>query len=518
MEVQFKYESKWDKKSHREKINIWCSELVFKLYQNKYFKKLKLNTNELIKGTVEYDRNLGGKFLENDLPKKHSIVPCSFSFFDIILLEDSEKFKQRFISLITTFKKSFPLRDQKEVSKVFNEFESSYKGTSWGFLYTNDLTNNTEFDLIDFITFNYVKGPQSTFILEYNIQPSSKFLDHYHKLCAEDSNEYQVIHFNSIKKIIKVKRLTNRISTHTLRSSYLVNRLIQDLNYQVKEGFGSKLELGLFQKSRNYLFPCISVLEAQNEEFQKLNQVIHNALGLDDWNDFITDDNNLIYNFPSIQLSKRPFEKLTIIFLKEKNQDKKNKNQNDTFKTTSYLSDNYIKAISPLWSSLNYSGLNQIFITNQRKKTFQLFSKNKDSLFLKASIRLKYQISQNWLTITRTTKDFNNPIFKRQLNFYGLPNASNNRFHNKDDFKEVLWNYTQSTGQDIVSEYDNIKSLFRQISEDNVTRSNMKIQRILFWITIAGIVIAVYSTNTRYFNSLIDYLLKTYLNFEIPRL
>ena len=234
-----------------------------------------------------------------------------------------------------------------------------------------------------------------------------------------------------------------------------------------------------------------------------LSKEIHNAFGLEDWNNFITEDKNIVFNFPSVNLSQKAFEKLTIIFLKEDDQNAVKKVPKDDLKTTRYLSDNYVKSISPLWSSLNFSGINQIFLTEQRRKASVLFSKNRDSLFLKTSIRFKYQISQNWFNITRTTKDFSDPIFKSQFDFYGLPKAINERPHNTTEFKEVLWQYTLSTGKDIVSEFENIKSLFEQISEDNVTRSNMKIQRILFWITIIGIIIALYSTNTELFNGLI---------------
>jgi hypothetical protein len=507
---RFKYNSRWNSPSLKDKLNTWSSKQVFKLYENKLFQRLKLDSDYFIKGHIEYYKKGGHSTFSNSLSQDHSFTPLRFSFFDIIPLEHSKTFKQNFISLATTYKAAFMMKKAGEVSKIFDDFESHYKSVSWGHFYTNDIRKNKEIDLIDFITFNYIKGPQSTFVVEYDVTPSEKFRNLFKEFLAKDEEVRHVINFNSLKTLFKSKRLTNTLTSSFLGSNYFTRRLIQDLNYQVKSFFGSKLELGLFFKSKNYLYPCISIFEAPKNDFLASKEDFYSALGTGEWDNFITDSNDLIFNLPRIQLSKRPFENLTIIFLNEEEKPK------DTLHSTGFLSDQYIKAIAPLFCSLNYSCLCQTFLASQRSQTFKYFNRNKDSLFLKEAIKLKYQITANWLTLSLITNDYKSTIFKNQLHSTGIPKMLRKASHNNDDFKDYLWNYTQNSNNEILNEYEEIRTVFGQISEDNVTRSNMKIQRILFWITIVGVFIAIYSTNTEYFNNWGKYFLRHFFDLEVP--
>jgi hypothetical protein len=516
MKGRYKYASSWEKVSLKKHIQIWLTDLALKLYRNKLFQKLKLDWNPVIKVSVQHD-DAEIRINRNDLPKQTSFKPYSLSFFDIIPMEELDKFKLNFISLVSSFKGGFLSKYPEDLHRIFKDFESSYKGVSFGHLYTNDLKNNDEIDLIDQVSFDYVKGPQSTFIIEYKIFPSKKFLKRFNKKLIADGQRQTIIHFNSLKDIFKKKQFAGRIMHHYIDSNYHLNRLIQDLNFQVKTYFSNKLVSGFFQNSLHHLFPCIATYEVDKAEYIEHERNFQQVLEVASWDTYKTESGDLIFSFSTPRLSKKSFEKMNIIFLKEPPATTETTDVNASLKTTSYLSTNYIHAISPFWSCLNFIALNQTKIIDQRKRTFNYLKRNKDSLFLKEAIKLKYQISQNWLNVYRTVKDYRSNLFKRQLHFHEIPRATNEIFQKVNVFTEVLWNYTETAGKDIIDEYDEIKNTFGQISEDNVTRSNMKIQKILFFLTIVGIPFAIYSSNSDYFNSWIEYFLKLWFNITIPR-
>lgn len=501
--MKFNHNSKWDIGTLEKKFSHYCSKKIIKLYKSEIFQKLQLNSNELIKQTIEHEKD-NILYLKNEIPKENSLSIQIVSFFEIIPIENLKEFQSNLLKLLSIHKSGFPYKDPQEIAKSLNEIENRYKGFSWGNFGNLDLKRDPKLDLVDSISLHYTKGEESTFVIEYRIKPSAKFMKLFKELIIKDSEEGITIHLNSLKNIIKSKRLSNKISYETIHTDYFVNRLIQDLNFQIKSNVGKMLEFGLFQKSKDYLYPCIFILQVDKKEYFQYENAFNLSIGIENLDTFISGRNDQILHMPYANLTKKPFEIFSIIFLKESILDHGNlKNKQNNEENYSISANNYLKSISPIWCAINFYALNQAILIKQRKETFKYLNKNKDSLFLKEAIKLKYEILHNSLTMKRITKDYSDSIFKTLLNYFPLP-KSYRRQNSSSDFKSEILRYVASMGADIANEFQNLNSIFKEISEDNVTRSNMKIQRILIMITILGILVAVYSSNASYFNNLVN--------------
>src|SRR5690606_25584694 len=129
--------------------------------------------------------------------------------------------------------------------------------------YSNNMRNVGHLDLIESVAFYYIKGPHSTFILEYRIIPTKKFSKIFSKLLTADNKEDKVLKFNGLKEFKRSKRIVKGISSGIFRSSALLKRLVQDLNYQVKSKIGKRLAVGYYQNFSDHLYPCISFFEVE---------------------------------------------------------------------------------------------------------------------------------------------------------------------------------------------------------------------------------------------------------------
>ena len=182
------------------------------------------------------------------------------------------------------------------------------------------------------------------------------------------------------------------------------------------------------------------------------------------------------------------------------------------------MSDNYINAISSYWLLINLAALHKLNIVKLRKKTFIYIRKNKVSLFLRKIIKLKNKITLDWISFERIRKDFSTDIFNSNLNFFGIPALYNIPFMSgmkPNEFKNDLVQSSINSSIDIKDTYEDILKLYSHVSEDNTLRANMRLQRLLFWIALIGVLVAIYSTNSHLFNSWIKYLLNS-CGLKIP--
>lgn len=514
MNYDFKYKSCFDRKSFRVRINNLASNLLFLLYKNWLFRKLKLDRNEFLKSHIAFGQKRNIPRLANStIPENPNLTPYSITLVDCVENEDSVKLRNRLIKVVSKFKGGFLSEEpSKKLKKAFEKFDSAYKTTSWGNIFYNDLRDNNEIDLIDGISYSYVKGAQSHFVLNYTLYPSEKFKTLFKESLKAEITEESVIVFKSLKQMLKSKRLFSSISYNVKHPSYWTEKLFKEISYQAKTHIINEVRLGVFNK-RNDLFPRIVTFEYDPGEFKSYSDELLHILGVNRHDHYSGSD--IIFSLNNTDYSKS-FPNSMELFIPYKSDEEKRKDQ---FNTVSYLSDNYISAIAPFWLLINISSLNKQKIIDLRKKTFLYIRKNRVTIFLKKAIKLKNRLSLNWINFERIRKDFSTGIFKSQLNFHGIPDAYNNPIvqgAQGQEFKKTLTSYASDTSKDIKGSYDEILELFTHISEDNTIRANMRLQRLLFVIAILGVILAIYGANSSWFNSWIEYYLNNW-DIKIPR-
>jgi hypothetical protein len=215
-----------------------------------------------------------------------------------------------------------------------------------------------------------------------------------------------------------------------------------------------------------------------------------------------------------VNLSNKPSESLSIFIPKSTQLEDKN----DSFKSAEYLSMYYSQAIAPCWFLINLAAYLKTRYVKNRIETLIYIKKNSDSLFLKKSLQLKKKLTSDWLVLHHISNDFSEEILKHRLFSVGIPNALKHENYNKDgrfEFKKDLLGYAKYTTEELKKTFDELLEVFKQISEDNNTRSNMRLQRLLFWFAIVGIGLTIYSSNVSYFNPWIKYIIENLFELKI---
>ena len=514
MNYNFKYKSSFDRKSFRVIINNLASNLLFSLYKNWLFRKLKFDRNEFLKSHIAFGEKIKiSRIADSTIPDNPNLNAFSITLVDCVENEDSVKLRNRLIKVVSKYKGGFLSEEpSKKLKKAFEKFDSAYKTTSWGNIFYNDLKDNDEIDLIDGISYSYVKGAQSHFVLNYTLYPSEKFKALFKESLKAEITEESVIVFKSLKQMLKTKRLFSSISYNVKQPNYWTEKLFNEISFQAKTHIIKEVKLGVFNK-RNDLFPRIVTFEYDPVEFNSYGDELLNILGVNRHDRYT--DSDIIFTLNNSDYSKS-FPNSMELFIPYKSDEEKRKDQ---FNNVSYLSNNYVIAIAPFWLLINISSLNKQKIIDLRKKTFMYIRKNRVTIFLKKAIKLKNRLSLDWINFERIRKDFSTGIFKSQLNFHGIPDAYNTPIilgAKAQEFKEALTSYASHTSKDIKRSYDEILELFSHISEDNTIRANMRLQRLLFVIAILGIILAIYGANSSWFNSWIEYYLNNW-DIKIPK-
>ena len=189
MEYKFRYKLNRDKKSFINWYREALTRILLFFYRNKYFIKLHLNKNPLIRGIANVDDKRYKNHLLNKLNENASIKPYVYSYTDVVSFEEFNIFSSNLLSMINLVKESNKFSRIDKVEESILNIQSNYKSIKWGKIHHFNLKSNKKYDLIESISINYIKGSLSTFLVEYRIRTSELFNDLYKTYLLEDSTE-----------------------------------------------------------------------------------------------------------------------------------------------------------------------------------------------------------------------------------------------------------------------------------------------------------------------------------------
>ena len=469
-----------------EKINKVLSKIVFNLYRNKKFQDLGLNKNALIKFNL--DRKDKIREFKKPIPDDPAITPHCITVYDILDFSELVDRKWEFIKILSKFSSGpFRLDPEREINETFDRIKDSYKTQSTGNICHLNFKEKEKFNLIDGITVSYLTGEQSHIILIYNIYPSQKFTLLFKQLINEKVRDIKQIRFNSLRNIIKGKRWISSIQHKPVYPAQNLKKLIQELNYQFKNDIMSHFSIGLFKNDEIKFFPSIIIYEYDKEKTKTYLEEIFNRLRIINL-DLYSDDSVHLY------LPSDTSESVQIYFPKVSDSD-------DPFSTVQNLSIGYSYALASYWTLLNITELHKEVYVRLRKKTFKYLKRNKDSLFHSDAIKIKKEINLHFWKFERIIEDFSIKKYSFQLtNIPDLKTKPNNEKLEPKEFKEDLLKWTKHSTEDLKDSYNDISRTFKRISDDNLIKANMNLQKILLGIAILSVILTIYAANSTLIN------------------
>lgn len=516
-DFNFKYKPFYEKSSIKKYFLSNLERIIRWRYNNKIFKKLKLNRNPLLShiyGSEKRREDFYNIFKLN-LPDLE-ILPFSFTFTDTIEIEKINLFKSELTQLVSKHDPGL-LSGQPStaINKALEKFTTQYKGTGWGKIYFNNLRKNKKLDLIDGISYEYIKGDQSHLIINYIVYPTQKFKELFKSILNIEPTGTMRLEFNSLKRILNKKRLVATVHQKPVFSSHILFKLYNEINFQCKSFLSTEISCGIFLKEKKYLFPAMICHTYDPNLYKQYAKKIFQLLDFTRNSNYFDDISKQFYSIPYVNLNNKSSQYLQY-FIPSQTEIEKEKNP---FDSASYLSENYSVALAPSWFLINLTGYLKTKFVKNRIETFKYISRKNDTLFLKKALALKRKLTTDWFVLHRLSNDFSSKITNHYLHFLGVPDAlKEERFKDdiKTELKKDLGEYTKNTTEDLKNTFTELQDVFKQISEDYNTRANMRLQFLLLMLAILGIVLTIYSANAPYFNEWLKYFITQILHFKIP--
>ena len=365
MEYKFRYKLNRDKKSFINWYREALTRILLFFYRNKYFIKLHLNKNPLIRSIANVDDKRYKNHLLNKLNEDASIKPYVYSYTDVVSFEEFNIFSSNLLSMINLVKEGNNFSRIDKVEESILSIQSNYKSIKWGKIHHFNLKSNKKYDLIESISINYIKGSLSTFLVEYRIRTSELFNDLYKRYLLEDSTEQHTIYVNNIFEIIKNGKITNSVRSNIISSKNYLKKLNQEIGFQLKLLLQDNQIPGLFVNVKmNILLPGIFVhevnpIDLRNNYFQYCTQLDINNIG----NYSNGSPVEVFVNLPNHEKVLDNNLNINLFFSSEIQDDKADSYQSQ-INSIWYQSDLFIQSIMPIWFVINVNWFSQSKIIN----------------------------------------------------------------------------------------------------------------------------------------------------------
>lgn len=524
MNYSFKYKPKHIDRTFSQRKNKFLSDLVFSLYRSKLYQFLRLDRDSQIRSHCDKsnDQNSFGHDIKNET-KFSGLAVEKILFYDIIRIEDAEKYKKQIMRVASKLKPALFQEDhRRSIGNSFDDIDNHYSMISFGTMFRGVVQDESETDLIKYIKIGYVKGKESSIIVTYTVYPSDKFNSLLTKCLESDSTtEYEVMDV-SFKHFFGRSNGYSRFGFGTgmnmkfLNSKYWTDKLFDEINYHLKSKILKGVGTGVFTEHRKLLFPRIVTFEYEKAEFSNYEEELYRVISSDFRGGYSSNDDRFTLEY--CDFKTRPSQGVNILLAK-RHADEIQHGLN----TVDYVSDRYSDQILPKLMLTNIANLQQERIVSFRKKIFRHLKKNRVSLFLTKTLRLKNRLTLSVIDFERFAKDLvgddrmHKGIFDEELVLpEALRKCHNVNCQKKHDFNAELTSDCKSAEEDIRSSFKELSTLFQTISEDNQSRANMRLQRLLFWLAILGALLTLYGTNAAWCNSWVEYFLNK-IGGSVPR-
>jgi hypothetical protein len=263
---------------------------------------------------------------------------------------------------------------------------------------------------------------------------------------------------------------------------------------------------------KHILFPKITTFEYDKTKMKKFEEHLYKNLSSKIRKGY---KNNETYFFIDQNIENKSKYHVSILLPKRTFEEEDN-----GINSAEFISNHYTNVILPKLSLINYSNLHKDLIIDFRRKIFSHLNKNRSTLFLTKFIKLKNRLTVSIIDFERFCKDLNGISKRLNSQENNFPEAfrkcHNENCRKEHEFNAELFADCDNLEKDIKKTYDELSSLFQTINEDNYSRSNMRLQRLLFWLAILGVLLTIYGSNTQWCNSWIEYILNK-IGLSIPR-
>lgn len=249
MDYSFRYQNRIPTNSDKGRIKINPQGLLIKLFRLAH--RIAPNKTPLIKSFLYWvDKHCKRKPFGAELSSDYNMNIYHITFSDYIEIGDISTLRQRLLTIAGQYPLGFLCRDAaKRINDFFDFSENSYNTASWGNLFSISTEKIKKMDLIDYISFNCLKGRNSHIFITYTVKPSQLCRNLFTKtlMSAQDEDEIYLL-FNNLYDIFKRKSLIKSFGLKRLYNNYLCVQLFNEINWQFKDFLQKTVRDGILNK------------------------------------------------------------------------------------------------------------------------------------------------------------------------------------------------------------------------------------------------------------------------------
>jgi hypothetical protein len=480
------YTQKYKKRTLRER---WCHFLINSLVKirNSYFKNFLNNLDEF---QLEH-------FLK---PSEHNKIYIQSSnknlsvqkieILEIIELDQINHILNYFDKLLRTKscrdltwpKRELSFSEQSELKQWISESIGSYGHISYrGLFAISNVEKTKNNDLYDLVEFKCFKTGENYLLLKLEVTPSEKFQSIVGEIIETNTIPIDIPWLNSLKDFIKYKRIIRGSKAPGYPKEKSFNFLVEDLMLQIRKELLSGYNGFYSNSSKKY--PHIIILNSKDQLTYSDFKI---GFGI-----FTTRPCDIYYN-----------EDLNFYFINKLRYESSNClyviGDSDSF-PAQYNQDKIMihfalsHSLYPTWLLLNYFRDFNIQITFLRKQVYKFIHKN--SFRFNKQIKIQTKLSRMKILVNKINIEFNENAIDYYFNSEDFDLKKMCIVNNSWSKDLNFYSFMKSTANYYIKEMKTqiieIEDYFKEISNINLIRTNIRIQFLILIISILGLLLAL---------------------------
>jgi hypothetical protein len=495
------YTSKYKKRNISQKWEHFIIAILAKIHKSSFNKLL----NELDNYQIDH-------FIK---PREHNNTYLQASgkilkvqkieILDIIELDQISNilnyfdrlFKTRSCKDSTLIKRELTFSEQSELKQwIANSIESygfiSYRGL---FSISNDKINDNN-DLFDLVEFKCYKTSDTYFLLKLEVTPSDKFQSLTREIIDTNIIPVDLPQLFQIRDFIKYKRIIRGLKAPGYPKEQAFNFLVEDLIYQIRKEFLFNFK-GFYSDSSK-TNPHIIIF---NSKDQLSFADFRIGFGV-----FSTRPCDIYYNeaLSFFIINKARYETTNCLYVIGDSDSFPDEFNQDKILIHIALSN----TLYPSWILLNYFRDLNTQITSLRKTVYSFIHKNYFSF--NKQIKIQTKLSRMKILVNRINIEFNDGNIDHYINSedfdLNLMLLVNNSWSKDPNFYTYVDRLFKYYTKDIKSQIIEIEDYFKEISNINLIKTNMRMQFFILLISILGLLLAL--SNIHKLISLVNCVIK----------
>jgi hypothetical protein len=480
------YTSKYKKRTLREKWNQFLIATLIKIHKSSFKKLLNklddFQIDHFIKPSKHNNIYIQGSSKNLKVQKIEILEIIELDQIINILNYFDRLFKTRSCKDSTWIKRELSFSEQSELKQWISDSIGSHGHISYRGLFSISNDKKTENnDLYDLVEFKCYKTSENYFFLKLEVTPYEKFHSIVGEIIETNIIPVDIPWFFPIKDFIKYKRIIRGSKAPGYPKEKAFNFLVEDLMYQIRKEFLSSFN-GFYSDSSK-TNPHILILNSKDQlsfsDF-KIGFGIFNTRPCDIYY-------NEALNFYIID--KFRYESSNCLYVIGDSDSFPDQYNQDKILIHFALS----HTIYPSWILVNYFRDFNIQITTLRKTVYSFIHKN--SFRFNKQIKIQTKLSRMKIQVNKINIEFDDSNIDNYLNSedFDLNRMLlvNNSWNKDFNFYSYMHRTVKYYIKEMKSQIIEIEDYFKEISNINLIKTNIRIQFFILIISILGLLLAL---------------------------